>query len=137
MFGMVALAGIVVNDAIVFIECVNSNLERGEPLFGALLNAGKRRFRAIMLTTLTTFSGLMPLILERSAQAAFLKPMAISIAFGVLFATIITLVLIPCFIAILNDIRRWFHYWIFHEFPTREEVESRSKIYIEKSKIGD
>ncbi len=137
MFGMVALAGIVVNDAIVFIECVNSNLERGEPLFVALTNAGKRRFRAIMLTTLTTFAGLMPLMLERSTQAAFLKPMAISIAFGVLFATLITLILIPCFIAILNDIRRVFHYLIFDNFPTREEVETRSKIYIEKSKVGD
>jgi multidrug efflux pump subunit AcrB len=135
MFGMVALAGIVVNDAIVFIECVNNNLELGEPLFLALRNAGKRRFRAIMLTTLTTFSGLMPLILERSAQAAFLKPMAISIAFGVLFATIITLVLIPCFIGILNDIRRYFHYIFTGRMPTREEVEARAKVNLDKAEL--
>lgn len=134
MFGMIALAGIVVNDAIVFIECVNSNLESGETLFVSLREGGKRRFRAIMLTTLTTFSGLMPIILEKSMQAAYLKPMAISIAFGVLFATIVTLILMPCFIAILNDIRRFAHHFIFSEWVEREEVETRSKIYIEKHK---
>jgi len=127
MFGMVALAGIVVNDAIVFIECVNSNLAAGEKLFDALMNAGKRRFRAIMLTTLTTFAGLMPLILERSVQAAYLKPMAISIAFGVLFATGITLVLIPCFMVALNDLRRFAHYLLTGHRATREEVETRAK----------
>ena len=136
MFGMVALAGIVVNDAIVFIECVNNNLESGEPLFVALREGGKRRFRAIMLTTLTTFAGLMPIILERSMQAAYLKPMAISIAFGVLFATIITLVLIPCFMAILNDIRRSMHYLVGGSWPTREEVESRSKVHLDKKKAA-
>lgn len=136
MFGMVALAGIVVNDAIVFIECVNNNLETGEPMFIALREGGKRRFRAIMLTTLTTFAGLMPIILERSMQATYLKPMAISIAFGVLFATLITLVLIPCFMAILNDIRRFFYYLGKGEWPTREEVEGRSKISIDKKKAA-
>ena len=133
MFGMIALAGIVVNDAIVLIECVNGRLEQGDPLFIALREGGKRRFRAIMLTTLTTFAGLMPIILERSMQAAFLKPMAISIAFGVLFATIITLVLIPCFMVILNDMRRGIYYLIFHRLPSREEVEARSKIKLEKN----
>jgi multidrug efflux pump subunit AcrB len=127
MFGMVALAGIVVNDAIVFIECANNNLAAGEKLFDSLVNAGKRRFRAIMLTTLTTFAGLMPLILERSVQAAYLKPMAISIAFGVLFATGITLVLIPCAMGVLNDIRRLTHYLITGERVSREAVETRAK----------
>jgi multidrug efflux pump subunit AcrB len=127
MFGMVALAGIVVNDAIVFIECANSNLAAGEKLFDALVNAGKRRFRAIMLTTLTTFAGLMPLILERSVQAAYLKPMAISIAFGVLFATGITLVLIPCFMVALNDLRRWTRYLLTGQMASREEVETRAR----------
>lgn len=136
MFGMVALAGIVVNDAIVFIECVNNNLESGEPLFVALREGGKRRFRAIMLTTLTTFAGLMPIILERSMQATYLKPMAISIAFGVLFATIITLVLIPCFMAILNDIRRICHYVFLGNWVTREEVESRSKVHLDQKKTA-
>ena len=134
MFGMVALAGIVVNDAIVLIECVNNNLEDGEPFFVALREGGKRRFRAIMLTTLTTFAGLMPIILERSMQATYLKPMAISIAFGVVFATVITLILIPCFMAILNDLRRSWHYFIHRTWPAPEEVEGRSKISLEKKK---
>lgn len=134
MFGMVALAGIVVNDAIVLIECVNNNLENGEPFFVALREGGKRRFRAIMLTTLTTFAGLMPIILERSMQATYLKPMAISIAFGVLFATIITLILIPCFMAILNDIKRVLHHFFHGNWPDPEEVEGRSKISLERKK---
>jgi len=127
MFGMVALAGIVVNDAIVFIECANNNLADGEKFFSALVNAGQRRFKAIMLTTLTTFAGLMPLILERSAQAAFLKPMAISIAFGVLFATVITLVLIPCCMVALNDLKRAALHIATGKLPEREEVEARAK----------
>lgn len=105
-------------------------------MFIALREGGKRRFRAIMLTTLTTFAGLMPIILERSMQAAYLKPMAISIAFGVLFATVITLVLIPCFMAILNDIRRIWHYLWIGDWPTREEVESRSKVNLDRKKAS-
>lgn len=132
LFGMVALAGIVVNDAIVLIEGVNLRLENGMPFFEALVEGGKRRFRAIMLTTLTTFSGLMPLILERSMQAQFLIPMAISIAFGVLFATILTLVFIPCLLAILNDLRRIKHYLWHLEMPTREQVEPRAEINLKE-----
>ena len=127
VFGMVALAGIVVNDAIVLIEGVNGRLENGTPLFIALTEGGKRRFRAILLTTLTTFFGLMPIILEKSMQAQVLIPMAISIAFGVLFATVVTLIFIPCLIAILNDIRRFFHLCWHLQLPTREDVEPRYK----------
>ena len=125
VFGMVALSGIVVNDAIVLIEGVNERLGSGMPLFTALREGGKRRFRAILLTTLTTFFGLMPLILEKSMQAQVLIPMAISIAFGVLFATVITLVLIPCMIAVLNDVRRVLHSIWHLKYPSREEVEPR------------
>jgi multidrug efflux pump subunit AcrB len=125
VFGLVGLSGIVVNDAIVLIEGVNERLEKGTPLFAALCEGGKRRFRAILLTTLTTFFGLMPLILEKSMHAQVLIPMAISIAFGVLFATVVTLVLIPCFVAILNDIRRVFYACWYLKFPSREEVEPR------------
>jgi multidrug efflux pump subunit AcrB len=127
LFGLIALAGIVVNDAIVLIEGVNVRLAEGFPLFEALREGGKRRFRAILLTTLTTFAGLMPLILEKSMQAQFLIPMAISIAFGVLFATVLTLVLIPCLIAILNDFRCLSHYLWFGNWPSREAVEPRAK----------
>ncbi len=132
MFGMVALAGIVVNDAIVLIEGVNSRLESGMPLYEALREGGKRRFRAIMLTTFTTFAGLMPLILEKSFQAQFLIPMALSIAFGVLFATLVTLLLLPCLLAILNDFRRYaFALW-FGYMPTEEEVEPRAVSFFRK-----
>ncbi len=105
MFGMVALSGVVVNDAIVLIERINENIAEGMGLFEAILNGGKRRFRAIFLTTLTTVGGLSPLILETDFQAKFLIPMAISLAAGVAFATVLTLVLIPSLIVIINDVR--------------------------------
>jgi multidrug efflux pump subunit AcrB len=130
MFGLVALAGIVVNDAIVLIEAVNGQLEEGVPLRIAVCEGGKRRFRAILLTTMTTCAGLMPLILERSFQAQFLIPMAISIAFGVLFATIITLILMPCQLMILSDFRRLWHRLWSQEWRAREELEPRSKTFI-------
>ena len=130
MFGLVALAGIVVNDAIVLIEAVNDHLGEGIPLRVAVRLGGKRRFRAILLTTLTTSFGLMPLIAERSFQAQFLKPMAISIAFGVLFATVITLILMPCQLMILSDFRRLWHRLWSLEWRSREELEPRSNKYI-------
>lgn len=123
MFGMVALSGIVVNDAIVLIERYNRNLAEGQPVMTALVNAGVRRLRAIFLTSVTTFVGLMPLMLERSMQAQFLIPMAIAISYGVLFATGITLVLIPCLIAVLNDLRRVIHLLWFNEWVPRERLE--------------
>ena len=123
LFGMVALAGIVVNDAIILIECFNERLKDGVPLRKALCMAGERRFRAIMLTTLTTSFGLAPIILEKSMQAQFLIPMAISIAFGVAFATLLTLLVIPCLLMILNDLRRTIRYLITGNWPAREEVE--------------
>lgn len=125
MFGMVALAGIVVNDAIVMIDAVDERLRRGMKLFEALAAAGQRRFRAIMLTTLTTSAGLTPIILEKNVQAQFLIPMALTIAAGVMFATVLTLVLIPCLLLILNDLRRGVRYLLSPDktLPTREEVE--------------
>lgn len=127
LFGLVALAGIVVNDAIVLIECVNGRLAAGTPLFTALVEAGQRRFRAIFLTSITTFFGLTPLILEKSMQAQFLIPMAIAIAFGVMFSTVVTLMLIPCVVAALNDFRRLLYFLWFLKMPTREEMEPRSR----------
>ncbi len=130
MFGLVALAGIVVNDAIVLIEAVNDLMAEGMPLRVAVRMGGKRRFRAILLTTLTTSFGLMPLILERSFQAQFLIPMAISIAFGVMFATVITLILMPCQLMILSDFRRLWHRLWSLEWRSREELEPRSIKYM-------
>ena len=123
LFGIVALAGVVVNDAIVLIECVNSLIAEGLPFFEAIQRGGGRRFRAIFLTTVSTVGGLTPMILERDMQAQFLIPMAVSIASGVAFATLLTLLLIPCLLAIVNDCRR-IVYWLRHgQWPTPEEVE--------------
>ena len=136
MFGLVALAGIVVNDAIVLIEAVNDQLAEGVPLRTAVIEGGKRRFRAILLTTLTTCFGLTPLIMERSFQAQFLIPMAISIAFGVLFATMITLIIMPCQLMILSDFRRLWHRLWSQEWRTREELEPRSSSYMHEKDEG-
>ena len=123
IFGMVALTGVVVNDAIVLIEAVNANLAKGMPVFQAISEGGARRFRAIMLTTVSTVGGLAPLISETDAGAQVIVPMALSLASGVAFATVVTLVFIPCMLAVLNDLRRAAYWVIFHRLPTREEVE--------------
>ena len=106
IFGMVALTGVVVNDAIVLIERINENLADDMPFFDAILQGGQRRFRAIILTSLSTIGGLAPMIMETDLQARFLIPMALSMAAGVAFATVLTLVLIPSLLVILNDFRR-------------------------------
>ncbi len=106
VFGMVALTGVVVNDAIVLIERINENLAGGMAFVDAIVNGGARRFRAIILTTLSTVGGLTPLIAEQDLQARFLIPMALSLAAGVAFATLLTLVLAPSLLVILNDLRR-------------------------------
>jgi multidrug efflux pump subunit AcrB len=106
--GMLALTGVVVNDSLVLVDYVNRRRADGAPLFEAISIAGVARFRAVMLTSLTTFAGLMPLIFEESTQAQFLIPMAVSLGFGILFATGITLILIPVNYMILEDIKRLF-----------------------------
>lgn len=105
MFGLVALSGVVVNDSLLLIDRANQNRREGKGHFESLIEAGTRRFRPILLTSLTTFFGLSPMILETSVQAQFLIPMAISLGFGILFATGITLVLIPALYLILEDVR--------------------------------
>lgn len=97
-FGILALSGVVVNDALVLVSRYRNNLEQGLLEDAALIEAGQARFRAVMLTSTTTFAGLIPLVLETSEQAQILIPMAVSLAFGVLFATLITLFLIPVLI---------------------------------------
>lgn len=106
LFGIVGLSGVVVNDSLILINAINRIRTQGIPLQEAVLRGGTLRFRAVILTTLTTFAGLTPLILERSLQARFLIPMAVSLGFGVLFATFITLIIIPCGYVILEDLRR-------------------------------
>ncbi len=108
MFGIVALTGVVVNDSLIMINLINAKRAAGDPLDETLEQSGTRRFRPILLTTLTTFFGLLPMILERSIQAQFLIPMAVSLGFGVLFATAITLIIVPSCYMILEDLRRLF-----------------------------
>ena len=109
VMGILAAAGVVVNDSLVMVDYVNNARKRGVRLKDAVMHAGNKRFRAIMLTSITTFIGLVPIIFfEVSAQAQIVIPMAVSLAFGVLFATIVTLVLIPCLYLIVEDIKALF-----------------------------
>jgi multidrug efflux pump subunit AcrB len=105
LFGIVGLTGVVVNDSLVLVHKVNALRHAGMDALQAVQEAGTMRFRAIMLTSLTTFVGLTPMLLERSIQARFLIPMAISLGFGVLFATVITLILIPCGYLVMDDLQ--------------------------------
>lgn len=107
MFGVVALSGVVVNDSLVLVDFANRRRNNQMPPLEAVHEAAIHRFRPIMLTTLTTFGGLAPMIFETSRQARFLIPMAISLGYGILFATVITLVLVPAFYMIIEDLKRW------------------------------
>ena len=108
LFGVVAMAGVVVNDSLVLIDFANRLVRGGMPVTAAVRAAGIQRFRPILLTTLTTCGGLAPIITETSRQAKFLIPMAISLGFGIFFATLITLGLVPCLYLILEDIKNLF-----------------------------
>ncbi len=123
LMGIIALTGVVVNDSLVLIDCAN-NLRRDEGLgaFDAIHQAGVRRFRPIMLTTLTTFGGLAPMIFENSRQAKFLIPMALSLGYGILFSTVITLIVVPCLYISLHETGVFFkkiHDWMH---PASEPV---------------
>lgn len=104
-FGMLALSGVVVNDSLVLVDYINRKRRAGVPVFQAVNEAGGARFRAIILTSITTFAGLFPLIRMESTQAQFLIPMAVSLGYGILFATLITLFLVPMNYLILEDIK--------------------------------
>ena len=106
MMGVVALSGVVVNDSFLLIINANERRKQGASAFEAIYQAGVRRFRPIVLTTLTTFCGLTPMMLETSVQGRFMIPMAISLAFGILFATGVSLVLVPCLYLLIEDVRR-------------------------------
>ena len=107
LFGIIALAGVVVNDSLILVEFANRGKAENLSAEDAILNAGKKRFRAILLTTLTTFVGLFPLLFETSVQAQFVIPMALSLSFGILFASTITLVLIPCLYLVVETNHRF------------------------------
>ena len=123
MLGIIALIGIMVNDGLVLIGKFNNNLREGMNFDIALYEAGRSRFRAIFLTSITTVAGLAPLIFEESRQAQFLIPMAISIAYGIGFATVLTLIVLPIFLSFSNSVKtsiKWL--WTGNEI-TKEEVE--------------
>jgi len=107
LFGIIALAGVVVNDSLILIDSINRAVAQGVDKIEALLNAAQTRFRAILLTSLTTFFGLFPMLLETSFQAQMVVPMAVSLAFGIVFATFITLLLVPCLYTVLQDFATW------------------------------
>ncbi len=109
IIGIVALSGVVVNDSLVMVDFINRyKREEGKTSLEAAMAAGPRRFRPILLTSITTFVGLFPLLIEKSVQAQFLVPMAISLAYGVLFATLITLILVPTSYLIIDDVKEFF-----------------------------
>jgi multidrug efflux pump subunit AcrB len=121
--GIIALIGILVNDALVFITTYNSMLEEGKPQMEALYETGLSRFRPILLTTITTFAGLAPLLFEKSLQAQFLIPMAISVSFGLLVITLVILVLLPVFLIMLNRFKVFASYAWNGVKPSYEAVE--------------
>ncbi|NWK54859.1 efflux RND transporter permease subunit [Verrucomicrobiaceae bacterium N1E253] len=121
--GMLALAGVVVNDSLVMVDFTNRRRNEGKSAYDAVIHSGSARFRPILLTSLTTFAGLLPLIFERSIQAQFLIPMAVSLAFGIMFATFITLFLIPCAYLATEDIKRLLgkaYRWYTRPFTSNE-----------------
>ncbi|MGB5817943.1 MAG: efflux RND transporter permease subunit [Saonia sp.] len=125
--GIIGLIGIVVNDGLVFTGRFNSFLKEGLKFDEALYETGRSRFRAIFLTSITTIAGLAPLMLEKSLQAQFLIPMAISIAYGIAIATLLTLFILPIFLSFSNSVKVKLAYWFTGKRPSRESVERAVK----------
>ena len=120
-FGLIALTGVVVNDSIVLVDCINREIRRGLPMFDALMSAGKRRFRPIMLTSFTTVAGLSPMLFETSLQAQVLIPMAVSLVFGLITGTLLILLLVPIFYYFYGTLLAWFGIPLF---PDDSEIEA-------------
>ena len=133
MCGIVALAGVVVNDSLVLVDYVNRHRSEVGGVVEAARRAGARRFRAIMLTSLTTFAGLMPMLFETDMQARFLIPMAISLGFGILFATLITLILVPSIYVILDDLGK-FVGWLFGAKSIGSEKSFEAEVEVSAGK---
>jgi multidrug efflux pump subunit AcrB len=127
LLGIIALIGIMVNDGLVLIGKFNQNLRSGMKYEKALYEAGRARFRAIFLTSLTTIAGLAPLLLEKSRQAQFLKPMAVSISYGIGFATLLTLLMLPLFLSFGNQVKVFFKWLFTGEWVERRTVERSYK----------
>jgi multidrug efflux pump subunit AcrB len=113
-FGLIAAAGVVINDSLVMTDFVNQRRKQGHSIKAAVTEAGCARFRAITLTSITTFAGVLPIMFETSLQAKFVIPMAVALGFAVLYATLVTLVLVPCLYMILEDLKARF-VWLFSQ----------------------
>ena len=137
MLGIIALIGIMVNDGLVLIGKFNGNLREGMTFDDAIYEAGRSRFRAIFLTSITTIAGLAPLLLEKSRQAQFLKPMAISIAYGIGFATVLTLVMLPIFLSFSNNVKVSAKWLRTGNKVSKEEVERAIKEQQEEAHLSD
>ncbi|MFC3093403.1 efflux RND transporter permease subunit [Alteromonas sediminis] len=125
-FGLIAAAGVVINDSLVMTDYVNQKREEGYSIKEAVTEAGQARFRAITLTSITTFMGVLPIMFETSLQAAFVIPMAVALGFAVLYATLVTLVLVPCLYLILLDMRKPFS-WIKKKVTRNKTVVDTTK----------
>ncbi|MEW4570025.1 efflux RND transporter permease subunit [Tautonia sp. JC769] len=121
-FGLVALSGVIINDSIVLIDFINSNVAAGQPVRVALREAGKARFRPVLLTSLTTVVALLPLLTEKSLQVQVLIPMATSLAFGLTFGTMVVLMLVPCLYAVYADVLDWLGHSISEDHHLEDEV---------------
>ncbi len=137
MLGIIALIGIMVNDGLVLIGKFNSNLREGLTFDNAIYEAGRSRFRAIFLTSITTIAGLAPLMLESSRQAKFLIPMAISIAYGIGFATVLTLVMLPIFLSFSNKVKVGAKWLATGNKVTKEEVERAIKEQKDRLRLNE
>ena len=123
IMGMMALSGVVVNDSLVLVDFMNQQLKKGHPINKVVRQAAERRFRPILLTSLTTFFGLLPLMFEDSPQAVWMIPMAVSLGWGIVFATFITLLLVPVLVLIFNDITKFLYRLYGVGYTSYEEDE--------------
>ncbi len=129
LFGLIALSGVVVNDSLIMVDFINKARNEGHNRFDSVVQSGVQRFRAILLTSLTTAFGLMPIMLETSLQAQFVIPMAVSMSFGIIFATIITLFLVPSLYLLLEDfkamMRRFWNFLMGRHDELSDPVEAK------------
>lgn len=136
MIGMVAATGILVNDSLVLVDFINTRVRAGLTEFEASVEGAKLRLRAILLTTATTVAGLTPLMFETSFQAKFLIPMAVTLTFGLMFATALTLIIVPCLNMVFFDLRNVFGHRpakLSDESPTEPQPQRLPEIATEES----
>ena len=123
ILGIIALIGILINDSLVFISAYNVTVKEGKTMKEAVFETGMNRFRPIVLTSITTIAGLMPLLLDGSFQAQFLVPMAISVGYGLMISTVMILLLLPVLLLVFNQLMRFIHWWWYDEWLKPREVE--------------